>query len=293
MTATGEAEKRLLTFEDHRKRLFSLAYRMLGTASDAEDLVQETYLRWQSVDEEVHNPRAYLTTVITRLAINQLGLARVQREQYIGQWLPEPVATEEADPSREVDRAESISMAFLVMLETLGPVERAVLLLRDVFDYEYDEISHMVGKSEANCRQLLRRARQHIAERKPRFAVDRQQSLSMTQRFLAAISGGDPAQLFALLAEDAVLYTDGGGKVAAAINPIYGADKIARFLTATTAKLDPAEISVQIQELNGQPGVIVSRSCGPDSVVILDVANDRIQTVYIVRNPDKLMAVSR
>jgi len=283
-------QRQLETFEQHRALLFSVAYRMLGTRADAEDMLQETFLRWQKAsDVEVRDPRAFLVTVITRLCINQLQSARVKREQYFGQWLPEPLLTETAAPSG-IDG--SLSMAFLMLLERLTPVERAVFLLREVFDYGYAEVAGMLGQNEANCRQILRRAKQHVTKDRPRFDVSPQEQQKLLQQFLEAASHGDMQGLLALLSKDAVLYTDGGGKATAVPNPVYGAERVARFFFGAREKLMPRDVVRRVVEINGQPGIVVYHQGQVFGVLTMDVAEGHIRNIYIVRNPDKLQRLS-
>ena len=287
-------DTRTAIFASTRPLLFSIAYRMLGSVADAEDLVQDTYLRWAEVPEaEVREPRAYLATIVTRLAINQLRSARSQRESYVGPWLPEPLVTGNAsDPSEPVELAESLSMAFMVMLERLSPVERAVLLLRDVFDFDYVEIAQIVDKSEANCRQLLTRAKKHMGAREARFEVDRAQADRLMQRFTEAASAGDMEGLLAVLAEDITLWADGGGKVkGAALRPVHGSDSVARFVTGVTQRFVPAEGTMLPTRMNGEPGFIVYVTGQPLAAMILHIRDGCIHTIYAIANPDKLQAV--
>jgi RNA polymerase sigma-70 factor (ECF subfamily) len=277
-------------FSENRKLLFSIAYRMLGSVADAEDLVQEAFLRWQQTDTaEVRSPRAYLSAVLTRLCINHLKSARTCREEYIGPWLPEPLLTGQAlDPGGDVRLAESLSMAFLVLLESLSPVERSVFLLREVFDYDYAEIAQILSKSEANCRQMLRRAREQVAARRPRFDPSPEQRERLAEQFLKTTAEGDLQGLLALLAEDVALWADGGGKTVAALRPILGADRVVRFITGALRKFVPADRVSRRIEINGQPGVISYVGGRPISAVILDPFGGRIQSIYIVTNPEKL-----
>jgi RNA polymerase sigma-70 factor, ECF subfamily len=279
-------------FERHRSLLFSIAYRMLGSVTDAEDIVQEAYLRWREMpDTEVRSPKSYLSAVVTRLSIDRLRSARAQREEYVGPWLPEPLVSEgaeDAGDSTELD--ESLSMAFLVLLESLNPVERAVFLLREVFDYEYEEISSIVGKSEANCRQIARRARQSVAAHRPRFERSLEKENRLTERFVEACMSGDMEGLLELLSEDVTLWSDGGGKVAASPYPIYGAEKVARFLVGVLRTVPPGFFAHPAQ-INGGPGVVGYVDDHPTGVVALDVAEGRIRGVRIVVNPDKLRAI--
>lgn len=280
---------RIEQFDEHRRLLFGIAYRMLGSAMDAEDLVQETFLRWRQVsDENIQSPKAYLTTIITRLCLDRLRSAQTQREQYVGPWLPEPVVTtEEADMTETLELAESVSMAFLVVLETMAPIERAVFLLREVFGYEYAEIAQIVGKSETNCRQIASRAKQHVADKRPRFGATREQQEQVTARFVQACTNGDVQALLATLAPDVVMYGDGGGKVIAAREPIYGADHTALALLGLLRKLPP-DSRLELAQINGQPGIMVYLDGKLFQVTVLDIVGDRIERVYGVLNPDKL-----
>jgi len=280
---------RVEIFDQNRPLLFSIAYRMTGSVMEAEDAVQEAYLRWQQAPEEVRSPSAYLSTIVTRLCIDRLRSARVRREHYVGPWLPEPVVGERA---REIgDSAEledTLSMAFLVLLESLTPVERAVFLLREVFDYEYAEIASLVGKSEANCRQISRRARQAVAARRPRFESSPEQEKRLMQGFLEASLAGDMETLLALLCEDVTLYSDGGGKARAALRPISGADNVARWLTGILRNVPPGFAVRQVQ-INGRPGLVGYFGDGsPQSVVTIEVSEGTITAIRLVVNPEKL-----
>ena len=273
-------------FQDLRSLLFGLAYRMLGTRADAEDLVQDAYLRWQAAPaEEVQSPKSYLTTIVARLALDELKAAYRQRETYVGTWLPEPLV--QPAGTKPIEMAESLSLAFLRLLETLSPVERVAFLLREVFDADYEEVAEALETNEANSRQIVARARKHIQKRRPRFAVDRGRQSAVLREFLAACATGDPSQLTALLSEDAVLYTDGGGKVSAALNPIAGADRVVRFLIGVGRKI-PA-LSVDFADVNGGVGVILLEAGRPYSVMAVDVTPEGlIASLYIISNPDKL-----
>jgi RNA polymerase sigma-70 factor (ECF subfamily) len=277
-------------FNEHRPLLFSTAYRMLGSVMDAEDMVQETFLRWQQApDADVESPKAYLTTIITRLCINHMNSARVQREQYVGPWLPEPIITDQGfDPVKGTNMAESLSMAFLVLLEQLTPVERAVFLLREVFDYEYSEIARILDQKETNCRQILRRARQHLKQSRPRFDFSPEQHEELLQQFLQATSRGDIEGLLALFSKEIVLYSDGGGKAAAMPNPIHGPDRVARFLFGARKKLVPKNLVSRMVQINGHPGIVSYLNGHPWSVLTLDITDGRIRNIYIVTNPEKL-----
>jgi len=273
--------------------LFSIAYRMTGSVMEAEDAVQEAYLRWQQASEdEVRSPSSYLSTVVTRLCIDRLRSARVRREQYVGPWLPEPVLGEQAkEIESKADLEDTLSMSFLVLLESLTPVERAVFLLREVFGYEYAEIASLVGKSEANCRQISRRARQSVAARRPRFESSPKQEERLMEGFLQASLEGDMEALLALLSEDVILYSDGGGKTRAALRPIYGADKVARFLTGILSNIPP-DFAVRQTRINGRPGLVGYFGDGsPQSVVSIEVAEGSIMAIRLVVNPEKLGSV--
>jgi RNA polymerase sigma-70 factor (ECF subfamily) len=277
---------RVAQFQELRPILFSLAYRMIGTRADAEDLVQEAYLRWQSAAaDEVRSPRSYLTTVVARLALDQLKSAHRQRETYVGPWLPEPLI--EPTGTKPVEMAESLSFAFLRLLESLSPSERVAFLLRDVFDASYEDVAAALGTSEGNSRHIVARARKHIQDGRPRFAVDRDRQSALVREFLSACATGDPSRLTALLSEDAVLYSDGGGKVSAALNPIVGADRVVRFLIGIGRKLPT--LDVEFAEVNGEFGAILLDGGKPYSVMTLDLNREgRIAKLYFVLNPDKL-----
>ncbi|KST65071.1 RNA polymerase sigma-70 factor [Mastigocoleus testarum] len=279
----------LETFNQHRPLLLAIAYRMLGTLTDAEDIVQETFLRWQQTrGETVKSAKSYLSTITTRLCIDHLRSARMQREQYVGPWLPEPILTKQRDdPAFQVELADSLSMAFLVILERLSPIERAVFLLREIFEYDYDEIAQMVDKSPANCRQILRRSRQHIAAQRPRFPVSHQQQEQITEKFLEALHQSNLQDLVALLAKDVTYWSDGGGQVPAALKPLHGAMKVARFLLALRRKLLLKAV-FSVIEINGQPGAIAFLDGDIHSVTTFEIVDGYIKSIYSVRNPEKL-----
>jgi RNA polymerase sigma-70 factor (ECF subfamily) len=285
---------RLEAFRIHRGLLFSIAYRMVGSAADAEDILQETYIRWQQCGElDIRSPRAFLVTIASRLCINHLQSAQVRRQEYFGPWLPEPVFTGPMNDSRlspSID--ESLSMAFLLLLERLTPAERAVFLLHEVFDYEYSEIATMLDLTEANCRQILHRARQYLKKERLRFDPSPSQQKELIQQFLQASSGGDVRGLLAMFAKEIVLYADGGGKATAVPNPIRGADNVARFLIGARKNLMPADVVSQITEINGRLGIVVYAEGSPYGVLTVDIVDGRIQNIYIVTNPDKLSRLS-
>jgi RNA polymerase sigma-70 factor, ECF subfamily len=275
-------------FEEHRRTLFGIAYRMLGSVADAEDVVQDAWLRWSSVRTEVEDPRAYLARTVTNLALNHLTKASVQREQYVGPWLPEPLVTE-PDPAGDAERAESVSLAMLVVMETLSPLERAVFVLKEVFGYPYAEIAAVLDRSEASVRQVGHRARSHVQARRPRHAAA-EEVREVTERFLAACLGGDMNEMLELLAPDVTAWTDGGGKVQAALRPLHGADKVARWLLGVLGRTR-GQMQVRFADVNGQPGVVVLLDGRPDVVGALGVTDGRISALRLVRNPDKLHGV--
>lgn len=286
----AESQIHLAAFDQYRSLLFSIAYRMLGIVADAEDMLQETFIRWQQASsDEIRSPRAFLVTIISRLCITHLQTARSRREEYVGQWLPEPLVTETSgNPLNIIHIDESLSMAFLVLLERLTPVERAVFLLREVFDYEYSEIAGALGLSEANCRQILRRARTHVSSMRPRFKASTSKQNELLERFLGAAGSGDMDGLLALLSKDVALHSDGGGKAIAVPNIIEGAEKVARGVLGALRKLVPKEVVRHQAEINGGPGLVSYLNGKPFSVVSLDISEGRIRAIYIVTNPEKL-----
>lgn len=284
MRGVGAAE----TFEEHRRHLFAVAYRMLGSSAEAEDIVQDAWLRFQEADlATIGSARAWLSTVVTRLCLDELKSARARREEYVGTWLPEPVKTE-AEPLAE---AESISLAFLVLLESLTPAERAVYLLHEVFDYSHAEVAAIVGKEEAACRQLFHRARARVVERRPRFAPSREQHSQILGSFLQAVSAGDISGLQSLLAEGVVTYSDGGGKALAAKKPVLGGAAVARFLVGIARKgpVDPS--AVEIANVNGWPALVLRKGGRAAFVLGIETDGAKIHAVHIVVNPDKLAHV--
>jgi RNA polymerase sigma-70 factor, ECF subfamily len=280
-------------YRELRPLLFSIAYRMVGSVSEAEDLVQEAFLRVHRAVREgtqVDSPKAYLSAATTRLAVNHLRSARVRRERYVGTWLPEPLLTDTAeDAAQHAETADSVSMAFLVLLESLSPVERAVFLLREVFGYGYHEIAEVGDKTEDNCRQLAVRARRHVEARRPRFEASRRQRDELARRFLAAVEDGDTEGLVGVLAADAVLYADGGGKAPAIAAPIHGRQRVARFLVGSARQVVPLGVRLRVATINGQPGAL---SVDGDGLLVgvlsLDIAGGQVQTVRSIVNPDKL-----
>jgi RNA polymerase sigma-70 factor (ECF subfamily) len=275
-----------------RRAIFSIAYRMLGSVAEAEDIVQESFLRLERARSEgtvVESVPAFLATVATRLSIDHLRSARVRREAYVGEWLPEPLTADDRDVTHRLEAADSISMAFLVILETLSPVERAVFLLREVFDYGYDEISGIVGKSKDNCRQILARARQHVDERRPRFEPSAEERDVLARRFFEACQEGDVGTLVELLASDVSFHGDGGGKAVAVARAMNGRDRVAALLRGIFSKGKLVGGRVALTEVNGQPGAMLLDGEGLlVAVMSLEIAGGEIQAIRTVVNPDKL-----
>jgi RNA polymerase sigma-70 factor (ECF subfamily) len=281
---------RVQEFEELRPLLFSISYRVLGSVAEAEDAVQETWLRYESTPTRPTSARAFLSAVVTRISIDVLRSARVRREEYVGQWLPEPLLTDPyEDPARSAELADSVSMAALMLLERLSPLERAVFVLRDVFAFDYPDIATAVGRSEAACRQLAVRARRHMELGRPRFDADRREREDLALRFFEAIRDGDVDGVRVLLAADVQLIGDGGGKAPAFARSVIGADRVARVLAANFPLLADVEASLARRELNGQPGAILrDRDGNVAGTMTLDVLGGRIQTIRAVVNPDKL-----
>ncbi|MCA2217419.1 RNA polymerase sigma-70 factor [Jidongwangia harbinensis] len=277
-------------FEDLRPLLFAIAYRILGSVAEAEDAVQESWLRYASTPTRPASTKAFLSAVVTRIAIDVLRSARVRREAYVGQWLPEPLLTDPyADPARSAELADSVSMAALLLLERLTPLERAVFVLREVFGLGFPEVAVAVGRSEAACRQLAVRARRHMDGGRPRFEADRRARERLATRFFDALRDGDVDGLRRLLAADVQLVGDGGGKAPALARGVHGADQVARVLAAMSPLLARVDARVQPREMNGQPGAILrDRDGRVAGTLLLDVLGGRIQTVRAVVNPDKL-----
>lgn len=277
-----------------RPLLFSIAYRMVGSVADAEDLVQEALLRYHRAVAEgasVETPKAYLSAVVTRLAIDQLRSARAQREAYVGEWLPEPLVTDDGDgdPAALAEEADTLSMAFLLVLERLSPLERAVFLLHDVFGFEYREIAEIVGRSEAGCRQIALRARGHVEAERPRFQASRAERDELAARFFAAASEGDLEALVELLAADAVVVGDGGGKAPQWAAPIVGAERVARLFVGIVKQMHAAGVVLEPRRVNGQPGAVTrAPDGGIVNVFVLEIGDGLVQAIRSVINPDKL-----
>jgi RNA polymerase sigma-70 factor (ECF subfamily) len=283
---------RLDEFEKHRVYLRGLAYRMTGSLADAEDLLQEAYLRYQNGDVgEVNNPRAYLSTLVTRLCLDQLKSARVRRETYVGPWLPEPVLDLAGVTSDETELAHDVSFALLMALERLSPLERAAFLLHDVFGVDYEGVAEAMGKSSAACRKLAERARAHVRESRPRYRPSAEESTRVMQAFFTAVQSGDATALGAVLTEDAVLYSDGGGKVPAALKPVFGRDKVTRFFIGLARRM-PASWKLHFAEINGLVGVVIEENDAPIQTTAFEFSNGAIRAIYTVRNPDKLKSIS-
>jgi RNA polymerase sigma-70 factor (ECF subfamily) len=282
-------------FQRHRPALFAVAYRMLGSATDAEDVLQDAWLRFAAAQpSDLRSLKAYLTTIVTRLCLDRLKSARVTREEYIGPWLPEPLATDDRPgPERSVALAESVTLAFMVLLETLSPEERAVFLLREVFDYEYDEIAAMLELSSANCRQLFHRAKGRIAERKPRFRAGVDDKRPLVERFVQAFRSGSEEELTRVLAEDVGFWSDGGGKVLAARRPVFGRDRVVNLFlgfrrTAPALGMPLDSVTMDVVEVNGEPAMVVRVAGRLNGVYVMAVEDGAIAAIRVVRNPDKL-----
>ncbi|MFE2875641.1 RNA polymerase sigma-70 factor [Streptomyces roseus] len=285
-------------FHRHRNLLFTVAYRILGTAADAEDAVQDTWIKWSAADRsQVADPKAYLARIVSNEALARLRSTRHQRETYVGPWLPEPILTTAVDTAETVVDAESVSMAVLVVLETLSPLERAVFVLKEVFDFSHAEIAEALERSEAAVRQAAHRAREHVRARRPRFTADRSRRREVTERFFAATTGGDVNALMEVLSPDVTLWTDGGGKVRQAMRPVLGAQTVASWFAAmgsvTYQGVAPADMRAELVEINGGPGLLFSAPDRVISTVTFDFdAEGRITTIHNVANPDKLRAVA-
>jgi RNA polymerase sigma-70 factor (ECF subfamily) len=278
------------SFEEHRRFLLGLAYRMLGSVSEAEDAVQDCYLRWHQADRAaVTNVRAYLAKTVTRLCIDRLKSARARRETYVGSWLPEPVLEADALSAETASEyADDLSVGLMLALERLSPLERAAFLLHDIFDVDFPEVARLIDRNEAACRQLAARARTHVRSERPRFSVPPEAGADIAAAFATAVRSGDVGALASLLAEDAVLRSDGGGRKAAAINPIFGRDRIARFFAGVARKFAEPVAGSRVTPINGLPGVIVTFSDGSLETTALEIVDGQILALYVMRNPDKL-----
>jgi RNA polymerase sigma-70 factor, ECF subfamily len=286
-----DVNHRSVIFEQSRRRLFGLAYRMLSSKADAEDMVQEAYLRWhQAPADEIRSPEAWLVTVVTRLCIDRLRSAAAERETYPGMWLPEPLFGE--SPDEQIELASNLSMAFMILLERLAPTERAAFLLRDVFDCPYSEIARIIGKSEAACRQIVSRARERVRRDQPRFEASEDDRLRLMKKFATAIDANDEQTLLTLFAEDATLTSDGGGKTPAARNVIRGPERITRLFLAVTRKLK-GRVTRSLMPINGEPGLVTFIDGRPVSALSFVTDGARIHALYNVLNPDKLKDINQ
>jgi RNA polymerase sigma-70 factor (ECF subfamily) len=285
------ADPALAVFQKHRPALFGIAYRMLGSVADAEDVLQDAWLKWSAAAADgIDQPRAYLARMVTNLSLNRLTSAVARRESYVGPWLPEPLVAIEDDASSSAERAEAVSLAMLVVLETLSPLERAVFVLSEVFGFTFGEIAGMLDRTETSVRQVASRARSHVQARRPRYEAPPDVRRRVTGQFLAACVGGDLNQVMAMLAPDVTVWTDGGGKIRAALRPVHGADHVARWFLGVIPKVQATGAWSAL--VNGQPGVLVTSEGRPDSVVVLDVgADEKITAIRLIRNPDKLRHV--
>jgi RNA polymerase sigma-70 factor (TIGR02957 family) len=285
------------TFSDYRKLLFAIAYRLMGSAADAEDVVQDAWFKWSAADRaQVSDPKAYLARIVSNLSMERLRSTRRQRETYVGPWLPEPILTA-TDTADDVADADSVSLAMLVVLETLSPLERAVFVLKEVFDFPFAEIAEAVERSEPAVRQAAHRARNHVQARRPRFETDRATKREVTERFFAAATGGDINELMELLAPEVTLWTDGGGKVRQALRPIEGIEKVAAWIAGVTKRpyegVEIADMSAEMVEINGSPGILITGAGRVIATLTVDLdAGGRIVTIHNVANPDKLRAVA-
>jgi RNA polymerase sigma-70 factor, ECF subfamily len=295
MDESMDQGKQAEAFEQYRVLLFSIAYRMIGSASDAEDLVQETYLRYQaSESEQIVSLKAYLTTILTHLALNYLKSARVAREQYMGIWLPEPILTSEDGgvPQAALEQQEALSLAFLRLLETLSPPERAVFLLHEIFDYPFHDIGAILSKSPATCRQIFRRARLALEDKRTRFEPEPQRQRQLLLSFLSASQAGDMAALTHLLAQDAVSWSDGGGKIRVPLRPIRGRSAVARYW-AGMARKDRHLLELRMEEVNGQLAVVAWEGAALFAVIALMATQEGVQEMYAILNPEKLVYIQR
>jgi RNA polymerase sigma-70 factor (ECF subfamily) len=293
-TVEGVTDSAVLeTFEEHRPTLFGIAYRMLSSVADAEDIVQDAWLKWSALDAgRIAQPRAYLARTVTNLSLNKLRSAAAQRESYVGPWLPEPLVTA-PDASGGVEQEETVSLAMLVVLETLSPLERAVFLLKEVFGFSYGEIGEMLDRSEAAVRQVGSRARSHVQARRPRYDAPPETRRKATEEFLAACLGGDINRMMELLAPDVTVWSDGGGKIRAALRPLHGADKVSRWILGIIERHLPEDLGAHPVDVNGKFGLLLTTAGVPDDVITVELDEEgRIAEVRLVRNPDKLRHVT-
>lgn len=280
-------------FESYRPSLFRLAYGMLGRVAPAEDAVQEAFLRWQKQDiGQINSPQAFLSTIVSRLCLDEIKSARNQREKYIGPNLPEPFLAEESEtPEEKMELAESLSMALLVVLEQLDPIQRAVFILREVFDYDYASVAEIINKSKSHCRKIAQRARESVQEKKPRFEKNTKEQQELVTAFINAMQDGELAEMENMLAEEVILYSDGGGKVSAARKPVAGSAKVAKFLTSLQKRVTQF-FRIEFADINGEPGLLAYLDEQLNNVWSFHIENNKIQSIYVVLNPDKLKHVA-
>lgn len=288
-----DEKKRVEIFNQHRSRLFGIAYRMLGVREDAEDILQEAYLRWHKADaEEIRNAEAWLVTIVTRLSIDRLRVAQAEREKYVGPWLPEPIVVDESfTPEEQLEFASDISLAFMALLERLSPTERAAFLLHDIFNCPYSEIARIVGKNEAACRQMIHRARTRVRNEEPRYEANEEERLHLIEKFLAAVNASDEETLLSLFAEDVTLTSDGGGVVPAARKIVLGKRKIARLFYLLRVKLKD-RIQFRVAQINGQAGFITYIDEKPFGVATFETDSTQIHAIYNLLNPEKLRSLT-
>ncbi|MEE4543785.1 RNA polymerase sigma factor SigJ [Streptomyces sp. V4-01] len=305
--AEAAGDRATEVFVGHRELLFSVVHNMLGSVADTEDVLQETWLAWsgrssRSPVEEIDNPRAYLVRIAVNQALARQAVISRRRETYVGPWLPEPLVTRApqegegaraADPAEPALRGESVSMALLVVLETLTPLERAVFVLHEVFGYAHTEIAEILGRSPSAVRQLAHRAREHVHARRPRYQADPRVQQEVTERFIAAALGGDLAALMSLLAPEVTMWSDGGGKARSALHPVRGREKVARMLNGYASRQRPRTLDIQYRHVNGDPSAVVFSGDSPYAVMVVDLSpdNDRVTDIFLVTNPDKLSGV--
>lgn len=289
----GRPELELRSFEQHRRLLFRVAYNITGTTADAEDVLQDSWLRWSAASRaDVVDPKAYLVQIVSRVALNRLRTVRTQRETYIGPWLPEPLVTDENDPRARVETVDAVSMAMLVVLETLSPLERGVFVLREVFGYSHREVATILHSSETAVRQTARRARAHVQARRPRFDTDLHLHRMITERFALACTTGNVEDLLAILAPDVVAISDGGGKVSAARRPVTGAEKVSRLCIGLGTRVIPG-MWTNMLEINGQAAIVAYVDTTPFLLVQISTVNGLVDQIFMVRNPDKLRGLLR
>jgi RNA polymerase sigma-70 factor (ECF subfamily) len=287
-------EQRFDEFNQYRRLLFSIAYRMLGSVADAEDVLQDAFVRWQQrPGDQIESPRKFLVTIVSRLCLNYLKSARVRRENYVGQWLPEPLVVDSTEPVEEYLAGESISMAFMVLLERLNPIERAVFILREVFEYGYEDIANIVNRTEEHCRQILHRAHQRVKRERASTPPSAGDHTSLLQSFIGAALHGDMDGLLKVLSQDVALYADGGGKARAIPNVVTGSDRVGRLLEGVFKKFVPAGATATLMNVNGEPAIVASVDGHIVTLVSIEASQHSIRNIFIISNPDKLAYLSR